>query len=415
MCAKSVTLAAVVLIWAATAGPASAQPPTTPVLFDRQMTAGAGATVIVGTGDAIARAEEAAVPARLLAEQGVARRSANMAYRLVRLLYFDLPQEEWLGVANHEVFGHGARLRERFDGSISYGIPAPSPYGPGGGVTRFRFDREPSVHELLAVTVAGMEADAVAARVIADRAFDTRRMSHREALRYLVTELDALDYILNTGDEPEESGHDVSEFLMLYNEVAALVDAPGLKARTLRREALFSLANPMIGYAAYAIGQWMWNGAATSPVPALTFGGVRYLPLLRYRLAPYGPEWSLDNEMSGRLKPTRIELRAGRAPGSRPWGLGFRQRQFMEWRGYRFDLDGAVWRQPRLTLNASDTVTSDTAAGVHASVRVERRVPAWRVGGRTLSIVIELGAKTTGYVPGEPLGGGMVVRGGAGW
>jgi hypothetical protein len=379
------------------------------------MTAGAGATVIVGAGDALAEAEEAVVPVRLMQEQGVPRRSANIAYRLLRFLYFDGPQEEWLGVANHEVFGHGARLRERFDGSISYGIPAPSPYGPGGGVTRFRFDREPSVHELLAVTVAGMEADAVAARLIADRAFDSRRMNHREALRYLVTELDALDYILNTGDEPEEEGHDVSAFVQLYNEVAAFTGTPSLKPRTLRREVLFSLANPMLGYAAYAIGRWVWNGADSSPVPALSLGGVRYLPLLRYRLTPYGREWSLDNEMSGRLRPTRLELRVGRAPGSRPWGLSVRQRQFMRWRDYTFDLDAGVWRQPRLTLNASDTLTTDTAVGVHATLRMERPVPALRFGGRTPSIVIDLGAKTTGYVPGEPLGGGIIVRGGAGW
>jgi hypothetical protein len=87
----------------------------------------------------------------------------------------------------------------------------------------------------------------------------------------------------------------------------------------------------------------------------------------------------------------------------------------MRWRDYTFDLDAGVWRQPRLTLNASDTLTTDTAAGVHATLRMERPVPALRFGGRTPSIVIDLGAKTTGYVPGEPLGGGIIVRGGAGW
>jgi hypothetical protein len=260
-----------------------------------------------------------------------------------------------------------------------------------------------------------MEADAVAARLIADRAFDRQRFHPREALRYLVTELDTLDYILGTGDEPEEPGHDVSAFLELYNEVAGFADAPRLTPRTLRREVLFSLANPMLGYAAYAIGHWVWNGAATSPVPTLSFGGVRYLPMARYRLAPYGPEFSLDNELSGQFQPTSIELRIGRAAGSRPWGLTVRQRQFMEWRGYALDLEAGVWRQPRLTLNASDTLTTDTTGGVHARLRIERPLSAWRFGGRTISIVIDLGVKSSGYVPGEPLGGAIVIRGGAGW
>src|SRR5262245_12312072 len=59
------------LIWAATAIPSSAQQATTPVVFDRHMTAGAGATVIVGAGDALAEVERAAVPVRLLQERGV--------------------------------------------------------------------------------------------------------------------------------------------------------------------------------------------------------------------------------------------------------------------------------------------------------------------------------------------------------
>jgi hypothetical protein len=282
-------------------------------------------------------------------------------------------------------------------------------------VTRFTFDREPTVHELIAVTTAGMETNAVAARLIADRAFDDRQIHPREALRYLVTELDTLDYILGTGDEPERPGHDVSDFVRLYNELAEFAEAPRLQPRTLRREALFSLANPMLGYAAYAVGRWVWEGAAAGPVPALSLGGVRYLPMLRYRLAPYGPEWSLDNEVSGRLRPTRVEVRAGRAAGARPWGLSVRQRQFTAWRGFNLDVEAGVWRQPRVTLKAEETPTTDTATGAHATLRAERPLPALRIGGRAVSFVIDLGVKSSGYVPGDPLGAGVVLRGGVGW
>jgi hypothetical protein len=104
-----------------------------PALIDRNMTMGAGATIVATAGETLARGTDAVVPPRLFEERGLVRRSANIAYRLMKFAYFEVPQERWLMVANHEVFGHGARLRERFNGRIGYHVRVPEPYGPGGG------------------------------------------------------------------------------------------------------------------------------------------------------------------------------------------------------------------------------------------------------------------------------------------
>src|SRR4051812_28462011 len=78
----------------------------TMVVFDRDMSPAAGATVIVTTGRLVARAEDAFMPLRLFADRGLTRRTTNAAYRLAKLTLFDGPQENWLRVANHELFGH---------------------------------------------------------------------------------------------------------------------------------------------------------------------------------------------------------------------------------------------------------------------------------------------------------------------
>src|SRR5215510_2552804 len=129
------------------------------------MTVGAGATIAVAIGDMVGQAEDPIVPVRLFEERGIGRRGANIAYRFVRFTLFDLPQEQFLLVANHEIFGHGGRLRERFDGPIGYRVDAPPPYGHGGGATSFDFDREPSIHEVLAISAGGMEANTLAADI----------------------------------------------------------------------------------------------------------------------------------------------------------------------------------------------------------------------------------------------------------
>lgn len=399
---------------AAATSPALARQASSPALVDRDFTVGAGATISATLGGVVARAEDGVVPHRLFTERGALRRTANISFRLLKYAVFDAPQERLLLVVNHELFGHGARLRELFDGPIGYRIRAPAPYGRGGGSTSFVFEREPTRHELLAINVAGMEADAVAAALVAHGAFSQRRMRPRDALRYLAFELDTLAYILSTDDEGEEAGHDVAGFLQTYNDLAAATAAPQLTIRTLRREALVSLANPMLVYAVYGIGRYLWNGATDVGVPVLSIAGVRYLPMLRYRLVPYGTEWSLVNELGGRIRPTQIELRIGRSPRATPWGIGMRQRELTRWRKWSLDASIEVWRQPRLAGIVDEALMTNKRVGAQVRGRAERPlIPLW-FSSNAATVIIDVGVKAAGFVSGEPLRGGVVARAGVG-
>jgi hypothetical protein len=404
-------LCVVVLAGSALAGQTTT---TTPVLFDPDMTVGAGATISAAVGEAIAEAESEVVPVRLLAERGVGRRAANMAYRVAKLWLFDLPQERWIMVVNHEVFGHGGRLRERFDGPIRFHVDAPAPYGPGGGVTSFGFDRDPTLHELMTISAAGMEVDAVAADLVADRAFVEGRMSPRDAMRYLEFELDAPRYILNTDDRQEPPGHDVGDFLSYYNELAFSNGARTLSARQLQRETLVGLANPMLGYALFGIGRYLWNGREDISIPTISIAGVRYLPMPRYRLTPFGTEWALTNDLIGRLPISRVDVRIGRTPGSTPWGIGVQRRGLTMWQTWRLDLRVDLWRQPRVDEKAPEVPSTDPRFGAEVRGRLERPlIPVW-FGMRKATVIVDIGVKSAGYVPGEPLRSGIVVRAGVG-
>jgi hypothetical protein len=407
---RAVVLAAACI---AATSPALAQQATSPALIDRDFTVGAGATISATLGEAGARAEDAVVPHRLFQEQGALRRGGNISYRLLKYAFFDAPQESLLMVFNHEVFGHGARLRERFDGPIGYHFQAPSPYGRGGAYTAFVFDREPAPYEQLAVHGGGMEASSVAAALTADHALTQGTWRPRDAIRYLTFELDTLSYVLST-DEAEEPGQDVADFLHAYNDMAAAVGASPLTTRTLRREALVGLANPMLAYSVYGIARYVWDGSTNMPVPMASIAGVRYLPMFRYRLAPYGTEWSLVNELGGRVRPMQIELRVGRAPSATPWGIRVRQRQIALWRGWRADGAVDVWRQPPLANSGFDLSKTDTRIGGEFRARFERALSPVSSSVHRPTLVIDAGIKTSGFVAGEPLRGGLVLRAGVG-
>ena len=262
-------------------------------------------------------------------------------------------------------------------------------------------------------TPGGMEASAVAGDLMASRAVARGNMTARDAMRYMDFELDTLTYVLSTDDE-EEPGHDVFDFVELYNELAVATGASTVEIRTLKRQALVSLANPMLVYAAWGIGRYLATGATGVGVPMLQAGGIRFLPLMRYRLTPLGTEWALVNELGGGIRPTQIEVRVGQSFDARPWGIAVRQRQLPAWREWTADLALAVWRQPLITGSPDEPFPSPTRLGAHVRGRLEQPlVPVWFSAERA-TLIVDIGVKSAGFVPGEPLGAGLVARAGIG-
>ena len=372
---------------------------STPVLVDRDMSPAAGATATIALGRLVARAEDRFVPLGLFADHGKLRRAANASYRLAKLSLFDNPQENWLRVANHELFGHGGRLRELFKGRISYALPAPPPYGRGGGATYFGLDRTPTVEDMLAVTVGGMEANRMMARLLTQDALTAGRWHYRDARRYLYAEYDTMRYIRRTTDV-EKEGHDVGDFLKIYNELATANDARTLNARTLRRRVLAGFANPMIAYSYYgAFISYVWSGRADAPVPMLRLGATRYLPMARFELTPFGTEFVIDNAFVRNGRFVDATIRAGQTIGARTWGVGLQATRLAARKGWTFGGDGNLWHQPE--WGGEVTATAHRQVG---------RLPRLH---NPLALVVQAGYKTNGFLAGERIHQGAVLRVGA--
>jgi hypothetical protein len=380
---------------AASAQPAA--PPPTPVLIDRTMSPGAGATVTNGVARLVAGAEDRFVPLRLFRDEGKLRRGTNAAYRLLKLGLFDEPQENWFRVANHELFGHGGRLRELFDGDISYQLPAPPPYGRGGGATFFEFSRTPTVEEVLAVTVGGMEANYVMARALAQDAMTDGTWNYRDALRYFYAEYDTIHYIRSVRPL-EEEGHDVGDFIRIYNNVARRAGDDTISARELRRNVLVSFANPLIAYSYYStFVSYVWQGHAIAPVPMIHFGATRYLPMLRFHLTSFGPEFVLDNAFVRNGRFVDVTTTSGQTIGSRTWSVGVLGTRLATVKQWTIGGEGTVWHRPEWGGQFAVTTGREVATS----------------GANSLAFVAEGGFKTDGFAPGDRLHEGAFLRIGA--
>jgi hypothetical protein len=386
------------------------------VVFDSYMTPVAGAQGLLTVQHLIASAEDRWLPLKLGAERSRPALAVGILYRAGKFFALDMPQDHFFMVVAHEVFGHGARFRELGDGRSRYGFDAPIPYGSGNAFTRFNgfFPISPLAN--LNVSAAGIDAQHALADAIAERAVARGRLHYREAWLYFESRMAAVDYMLSASPMSSE-GHDVADFLETFEKACTAPCSP-LTRNYVQRRALLALADPLLFYSMYGLAvSYIGNGSATGPMPLIPVGGgVRLMPSLGYALAPYGAEWSFrtsfhqeQRAQSRERRITGITLRVGNTGASSTWGFSTRAADVLRVRGFHIGLAFDVWRQPELLANQ----TSDPqhmGAGAVATVVVP--IPRFLRSQWTDGIQISAGYKSQGFVPGEQLSGGGVVRAG---
>jgi hypothetical protein len=395
--------------------------PSHVIVFDTYMTPAAGAQGLLTLQHLLASAEDKWLPKKIGEERSRPTLALGILYRGGKLLGLDVPQDHFLMVAAHEVFGHGARFRELGVGRIGYGFEAPIPYGSGEAFTSFAGEFPISPLASLNVSASGIEAQHALADAITEKAVERGRIHYREAWLYFESRLTGMSYILSASPHSEE-GHDVADYLETF-EIACTAPCAPPTRRHVQRRALLALADPLLYYSLYGFAaSYVGMGNTTSPIPMIPIGhGARILPSIGYSLAPYGTEWTVRStfrtgkrgEGRGKRFPgvtlASLAVRVGSTGATSTWGVGVRAADVVRIRGLRVDAGVDVWRQPELLADK----TSDplhTGAGGTATVVVP--LPRWLRSPWTNGLYVTAGFKSEGFIPGEQLSGGGVLRAG---
>jgi hypothetical protein len=399
---------------------AAQQTPSDAIVFDSYVTPAAGSQNLLTVQHALASLEDWALPLKLGQERSRPGLALGILYRTGKFLGLDVPQDHMLMVIAHEVFGHGARLRELGSGRIRYGFDVPIPYGDGGAVTRFRGELPDTPLTFLAIEMAGIEAQHTLADAIAARALARGQLHYREAWLYFESRLTGMTYIL-TASAHSADGHDVADFLETFREACKGPACTPVTRRDVQRRALLTLADPLLYFSIYGFAaSYVGQGQMASRIPMIPLGrDFQYLPSVRFQLTPYGTEWvfrnafkrtSLTGPRAQGRGLTGVTLRIGATGASTPWGLDVSAPEFtlplLRWR-----VKPAVsfWRQP--SLNAQETSAPlETGFGVTAAtvLALPRRFRSdWWNG-----VYVMGGYKSRGFVPGEQLYGGGFLRAG---
>lgn len=372
-----------------------------PVLLDPPVSPFAGTTSLQTAVRGVYWLEDRVLPLRLGQEGDVFGKALGIWYRLGRLTYLDLPVTALHAIVRHEVAGHGGRIRQFGAEVLDYRIDLPPPYGDGGGATIFDSSGM-TAFERLTVFAGGLESTYLDARELEERWVARGRMDYREGLQYFYDLVEVYGYVDDARPGGEEPGHDVENYIDLVN-ASAPAGAPGgrVTSSSLADAAVVELLNPTLYYSLYSfLWRFLVQGEAGGPVPAPEIGAVRVMPSAHLRLTPYGPEHVIGGTAAWGGRVLRAGVRIGTGPRGGFGGVELEARRL--WTGRRLSLGGRVglWRQY--------VFAARSGAGAVGGMAVARGTLSFR--GMPFSAVAELGGKSDGYVPGEALDAGAIVR-----
>ena len=374
-------------------------------VFDRDMTPAAGVTDLLTIERALADVEDRWLPPSRFEEPTRLKRALGIGYRFGKWFGLDLPQDHFVMVVGHEMFGHGARLREIGAGDIRYRFDAPIPYGGGGASTEFEGDVLVTRADVIGIDTGGIEAQNVLADRIGRQALAAAALHYREAWLYLESRLDGLRYIRSVSPRSPE-GHDVAAFLHDFNDECDPPACTPLVASALKRRALLMLADPLLAYAAYGWGwSYLVRGRDVAALPMIPLPhDVRYLPALHFEMTPYGTAVTTEHTILRNRRLTSISIGVGDTGRSRAWDLGVVAADVLRRGWLRGDVAVNVWRQPLLDAPPDSQVSRTGGLGA-ATVRFPVGHRVERAGA-----LVQIGYKSDGFVRGERLHAGPILR-----
>lgn len=305
---------------------------------------------------------------------------------------------EVLMVVQHEVFGHGYRLREYDFSVIGYKI------GIGHGSTGYSLSEfnTLSYPRRAALSAAGMEANAIFSQKIRENWILDNIVDRREAILYFITYLDQSEYILGTSDESTNLGNDINSYVIAIN---AWYGNTQLTKSKLRNYALWDFLDPSLYMSLFSMVRYLDDGDPHVPMFMFDKGTYKYNFCGRLLMAPYGPEFQIQNYvlMKKNKQLWQLNVRYGNNSNIQSYGVDLWVKPLWKYKDWSFGNRLFLWYQP-------DYLKQNTAYNVGKSLGVGEFVSAEYGFNKNIFAIGEFGYKTAGYIQGIPLGNSWVWR-----
>lgn len=387
---------------------------------DQYLSPNVGSPTLLSIHDSVRRGEE-----NLWKTSPEVRSDRLMRAMQMGLVY--LPVSYFTTVIQHEVFGHGYRIRS-FGKDVAhvegYQFGTPPPFGDGGGGTGYEVTDKYAPAHFSTCATGGVEATAIMAHDVRMKWLTSNTVQAKDNLLQLFAHHDLSNYAFSLffmDDKKEAEGHDLISYTQMLRRTY-----PKTKIRGTHLAALsfINYANPfdVIGWG--AMHNYVVSSHRSSPLPMLNLGKISTLPALRLGLAPHGPEIFLENFMRIQDKPIYTYIKGGFLGDHHYYGLGLEHPHLIVHGNHAFGLKGHFWHHPQLlTMQGKikgDELHSDHLAPLDYPEEILRQKQlgaslcatyAYQLASRPYGMQLELGHKLAGFLPGETMEAAPIVRG----
>lgn len=351
------------------------------------------------------------------------KEAAARLWRLGELVLVWLPIN-YLGiVVQHEIFGHGYRIRDIGNQRAhvtGYSFGTPPPYGHGGGATAYRVYEDLTTTEETSIAMAGVESTAILAQTTKLKWLETNWIDPRQAILYLLSQQDITLYIGSLNTEGTLEGHDMKGYVRSLNYTYT---ARPLSCGRLRTLSWINLADPFTYYAVYSWFHYLSAGKE-SKIPMIPIWDWGYLPGLRLGLTPFGPEIFVENYLLRGDRPVYFYGKGGHHSHNGYYGVGLFAPKL--WLRHRWSFGARIdsWWQPKLLLQPAATSILDIDFDEKPDPNnplysyPEQYKKRWGAAGsflaayfsRRVGFEAEFGYKAQGFLPGYALRASPVSR-----
>ena len=329
---------------------------------------------------------------------------------------------------SHEIHGHGFRKRIQKNKNLSYNFFTPFnlgslfsislfPVGGLGGLTKYNSKKD-TLDNVLLNTIAGIEANYILGNQILLENFSNRTMHHNTYNLFLRAISDLFGYTLISKKDEKikitnnlNTKGDIVEWIELinnkYNKLNNLKKSIILE--DVKKASFICAINPIAYFGIYAWYSYIISGKVNFLIPHIRLGSVKYLPIFRFGLSPFGLVYHIDNFININKTSLLLNINYGRSPfyNKSYIGLSLRTLNLYEFSIFIFDILSAIWFQPELDLSLEEKIPdNEFKIGFLMGTKIKIKVYKY------CSINLQAFYKSKGFIEGEIAQKGYFFRGG---
>lgn len=324
-----------------------------------------------------------------------------LRYAEMIAIYF--PLANWSATVQHEIFGHGWRIRSLGKDVAkvnSYKIYTPFPYSWAikAGLTSYTPSPDITTDQSLAITIAGLESEATLARTLKKQWICSGSLERRLSLLYDSSASSFTSYALSLKTH-NDSSHDVSQYISQLN---TLYPSDPINPHHVRWKSLFNFLDPMLWFGWTQTWYYIVTGEDLK-LPMLRSKGVKWLPSYRTDLTPFGLDNRFEVYMLVKGRLLYLYSNFAKRASQTAFGFGFDRHGLFKFRKTSFDVEFDLWKQPKMALDLGTERSGKRLWGVRALLTMN-------VNLGKLIWYEQFGFKTKGYYPGESLKAALIGR-----